>query len=78
MGFRCPGMTYEGRVRTLPTNCLTAQGGGIAYDDNADWAEGEPEEMRVGHGYAGVHVPSRPRRSPDGGPRGLLQQPGSL
>lgn len=49
LGFVVPGRPRpEGRLLAVPRTCLSAQGGGIAYDDNMDWAEGEPEELK-GH-----------------------------
>lgn len=44
IGFRCPGMVYEGRPRKVPSTSISAAGGGVGYDDGADWAEGEPSE----------------------------------
>lgn len=46
IGFMAPGQRYQGRVRSVPSTQLSAFGGGVAYDGGAEWAEGEPEEMR--------------------------------
>ena len=47
VGFQPPGCSHEGRLRQVPRTLLTAFGGGVSYDDGADWAEGEPEEMTL-------------------------------
>lgn len=57
IGFQVQGRIYEGRIREVPRTLLQAMGGGVAYNDNEDYSEGEPPEMA---GRMGVVPPRHP------------------